>query len=266
MLKKLYLYGMRASGRILTALVCIAPAVGLIACGLLFLMQALSETTVLLATLSLIYGLLLFGMFISVLVCAFFIIYRYYKNFFTDEGYLTLVIPATMEEQVGAKILSAVSWSFIAGLSLACGMFFAVGIPAIVGSIQSGTDSNFLLELLHYGFAEMGGANFVLFLLSALLTLIAQIIIFYTAITLGSLLMRKNKIIGSILFYLVVNFAVTTLRSLFSVITELALHSVSSSQTSETISYIIAIVLNLIISFSGYFLITHLMNRKMNLE
>lgn len=267
MLKKLFLYDMRASSRLLLPLSCVAPALGLFAVLLNLLSNVARDILLVYVTLNMLYVLCFLGIAVIALICSFFIVHRYYKNFFTDEGYLTLVLPASMEEQVGAKILSGSLWSLISSAFVSLGVFLAAGLPSFLSNLRDPGIFNILLEILQSMFEGFNGAHVFLSLLSAVLTLVAQIIIFYTAVTLGSLLMRKNKIIGSILFYLVVNFVVNILNTVFSYLLGL-IFVISADQvaTASLISSALSIVLNLVICLLGYFVITNMMNKKMNLE
>ena len=110
MLKKLFRYDMKALTRTLLPL-----SLATLGCGILLLLSQLAmrfapETGLFSVLMPLLFGMLIFfGSVASLLlpvVGEFFILHRYYKNFFTDEGYLTFVLPATMDEQLASKILS----------------------------------------------------------------------------------------------------------------------------------------------------------------
>jgi len=73
-----------------------------------------------------IIGLLLYFNTIFI-VCAlpiFLSIFRYYKNFFGKEGYLTFSIPASPEEQLLSKRISAIGVSALGGLSAFISLWF----------------------------------------------------------------------------------------------------------------------------------------------
>lgn len=53
--------------------------------------------------------------FASSIITLIFILMRYYKNFFTDEGYLTFTLPVTPHELLWTKLISGMIW-----LSLVC--------------------------------------------------------------------------------------------------------------------------------------------------
>ena len=131
--------------------------------------------------------------------------FRYYRNFFTDEGYLTFTLPVSRKTLLlskAATAFSAFTATFLVGV-LSCGIVF-LGIPT---NFETGSGS-FVLEALfgEYGliaglWENLGGWVFlygfeyvVLFLL---LGLVSSLWIFF-CITLSSVLVRKYKLLVAI--------------------------------------------------------------------
>ena len=106
-------------------------------------------------------------------------------------------------------------------------------------------------------------------LLVALLLLIspiANLILYYTAITLGSIFFSKHKILGSILFYVVVNFAMSVITFAATIIVTI-LSAISQSEWVMILTILVTTLLLLVaVSFIGYFICTHMLKKKINLE
>ncbi|MBP3437416.1 MAG: hypothetical protein J6K61_05890 [Clostridia bacterium] len=269
MLKKLYLYDLRALWRILTPFLALAPVVGLIAFGIMELITVLEMRNLALnGTLLLLYFLCVVAIMLVSVAVMFFVVQRYYKNFFTDEGYLTLVLPATIEAQVTAKILSGVTWSLLSTVSLSVSLFFALGLP-----ILRSLEIDFWVQSFSSVLEEMGlmfgGVNGVLSVISSLLSVFSQIVLLYTAITLGSLIIRKHKIFGSVLFYFVINALISAASGLFSFVCGLFLagaETVEQIAMANTITHLTTILVNLAVLFGGYFCSCGMMKKRINLE
>ncbi len=270
MLRKLYLYDLRALRRtVLPFLIC-SPILALFSFALTQLNMLLEiKNTVLFVTLFLLQFICNLGVFLLYVAIFFFVVFRYYKNLFTDEGYLTLVLPATIKAQVTAKILSGVTVTAIASLVLSVSFFLSVGLPLLLSEEATYLFTSILSLLNELGFT-LGGLNGILALVSALTSLFAQIILIYTAITLGSLLMRRHKIFGSVLFYFLINLVVSTVNSLFSGGLDLLLflntEGAFDLALAATLSYSAGIVLNAALIFGGFFSICSMMEKRLNLE
>ncbi len=270
MLKKLYLYDLLSLRRtVLPFLIC-SPLLALFAFGIAELNAILPmESTVLLVSLWLLYFLCLLGIFLLYAAVFFFVVFRYYKNLFTDEGYLTLVLPASIRTQVTAKILSGVTVTALASLILSASYFLSVGLPVLL-SVDAAYLFTTVFELLQLLGLFVGGLNGVLALASTLTSLFAQIILIYTAITLGSLLMRRHKIFGSILFYFLINLVVSLANTLISgcldIIFYAAVNTVEDFSLATMLSHSTAIVLNVTLVLVGYLSICSMMQKRLNLE
>ena len=269
MLKKLYLYDLYALRRTVLPFLLASPAVALLAFGIIELSTLLqTENIVLFTSLILLYFLCLLGIALLNTAVLFIVIFRYYKNFFTDEGYLTLVLPASMRAQVCAKIFSGVTVSALTSVAVWLSFGIAIGLP-----IALSVDATYFFSGLLDMFASIGfgfnGLSGVLAVISMITSLFAQIILLYTAITLGSLLMRRHKIFGSILFYFVINLVVSAVNSLFSGVLGIFLstaNSVEDLSLANMLSYSVTTLLNVALSFGGYFAIYSMMHKKLNLE
>ena len=75
-------------------------------------------------------------------------IYRYNKNFFKSEGYLTFSIPATAQEQVLAKHIAAL-------LCSACASIVSIASILLIVLIAGGANESFL-ETIQMIFQEIG--------------------------------------------------------------------------------------------------------------
>lgn len=270
MLKKLYLYDMRALSRFLFPILLVFPVTGIVMLSLSFLIRMLSRDSllILVGSLEMIYLFCFLGMALALVAVTFFILFRYYKNFFSDEGYLTFTIPTSAETLLSAKILSGASWMALAGLACGLSLFVATFLPSIL--IRPDEANFYITEMLPYLWKEywlsFRPVELVAMLLSSLLSFFSEIIIFYTGITLGSLIMRRHKIFGSILFFLLVNAVISFINSLVSGLVDLSGLFFGQEELTVMVGHLISIVLSIATFFGGFFLISFLLNKKLDLE
>ena len=140
----------------------------------------------------------IFG-FASSMIVLIFILMRYYKNFFSDEGYLTFTLPVTPHELLWSKIISAMVWIFGAFVTTCLAFVSLFGSLYLVASASEGIDVNMMIssltESLRQAFGEISTvyfgsaeARFAILrtILTSVLRGIVQLIIDYLSMTRGA--------------------------------------------------------------------------------
>lgn len=195
---------------------------------------------------------LLFAVIILLLLSAIHIFVSYYQSFFADEGYLTFMIPATREQLLISKLLAGSAW----GLILLFSAFAAIAVGGIlpVELLMRAENASFLSALIR----DLSDYISVLGVFDLFLSLIAQVILIDTAITLGSLL-AKRKLLGSLLFVCLLSGGLLLLRTLLS----LLFHAITDS--GELFTSLLSLLLSLAAGVGGYLISRTLLNHKLNL-
>lgn len=213
-------------------------------------------------------GFLVIAILLAPVVAIFIIVMRFYKNMFTDEGYLSFVLPVSIHTQLTAKLISGSLWTLIYTVAsmLAFGIFF--GIPILIHG------GDFLAELWSVLLALLGARPFtaVLYLFEILLAVvvgaISQTLLYYASVTVGSTLMPKHKILGSILFYFVIN-AITNILS--GTVGTVLSYTMSMSMLSGSLlllhlSMFGSILLSVALGVAAYIVTAQMLKNKLNLE
>ena len=138
MLSKLLKYELRASGRILLPVYALLLA-SAGCCSLFYKLAA--DHPYRTGAASVLMGLLMMAFWIFVVatgaITALLMIYRFYKNYMTDEGYLMFTLPVNRHQLIWAKLLSALLYtaaSAVAGRS-----------DAIISTASTKLKSRFLI-------------------------------------------------------------------------------------------------------------------------
>lgn len=147
-------------------------------------------------------------------------IQRYYKNLFTDEGYLTNVLPVSATDHILSKMLVFGAWSILNALSVLASFAFLL-LPSAIRYFTANTllfynktmtFSDFLSYLwaqitcvADAAFSLIGITNHIgmaLFSIVGFFTsLFFGILLFYAAISIGSLV-SSHKILTAVLSYI----------------------------------------------------------------
>ena len=199
-------------------------------------------------------------------------IVRFYKNFFTGEGYLTFTLPATKEQLLWVKVSTAVCFSilsFLVCLASGCivvsGELLAEICKAAAYLLQEFTEKE-ITHLIGWG-AEL-----------ALLLLIADMgshLFYYTCICIGQTF-RKNRILAAVGVYFAFYIITQVLSTVFSV----ALAVLSETGTLDSIGMWISghvelsvhlglsgsAALNLILTAVYWLICRWVLRKKLNLE
>ena len=129
---------------------------------------------------------------------------RFYRNFFSDEGYLTFTLPVHRHTLLNSKIISGMLLYLATTVVIGAGLFITAAIAnhEYFFSIDFWNDTK---EFFVSGVKNMG-AYFFIFILEALVLLVLSygvfLMLLYTCVTFGSVIAKKGKVIASIgIFY-----------------------------------------------------------------
>ena len=253
MLKKLFAYDMKNLSKLLVGTCVTLIGSGALACLLFYVSMLLPDKFTFIPMLP--YAILMLCILTGGPLMTLYIFIYYYRSFYTDTGYLTFVFPATMKEHLNAKLLSGILFSLAIALSTVIGALIAL-IPNLGAS---------WLLLLFNGVSST--TNVLMILLYAVLiltSLISQVFLVYLAITLGSLFFSKHKVLGSVIFYFVVNWGVSLVEGILSVIV-IALIASLPEIASMIASVLLSLVCAVGVLIASYIINLRMLERRLNL-
>lgn len=225
-----------------------------------------------------LFGGLYTTVFFLSIVCIYFFTYiylavRYYRNIYTDEGYLTNTLPVTSGQLLWSKFLVALVWGVIDILVMAisCSVLFQRNLFSLAWDFCRTA-------------AQAGYLSFIIFgIVLVVFSFVSTILELYCSISLGSLFPGK-KVLGSIVAYVLwyfINQAVVLVLILVTMGKDLFLETEiysdqieigAQSPAAEAVirsftAYFIGLVILTVIFSVIYYLISHyILNKKLNLE
>ncbi len=209
-----------------------------------------------------------------------FSIVRFYKNLFSNEGYLSFTLPVTTSQHIFVKLIISVMFTimtiigmFVSFIILAAGelLFEIVRAVDYVGRDFFATlaeeNANIIVHLVFY-VIEFG--------LMMLIATMVGMLLMYCFISIGQTF-RKNRIIGAIAVYFIYTIIVQIIGSIFSVVFTIVLannsfvdwiNKVMNDHPFETIHAFFAIMILVeLIMGAIYFAVSHfVISKKLNLE
>ena len=197
---------------------------------------------------------------------------RYYKNFFSDEGYLTFTLPVKTSSLLWSKLIVALAWIAISVVVATAGIMIIV----LFGTAANGLinqDAWIMLENLLHNLAQalqdaQAVIYFVEMLLMCLASVVGTVIIFYLAITIGSIIAKKHKILVSVLMYYAINMAISlALTALYAVMMTM-LWSTGVGIGENAVIHIVflgGVAIYAVAAVAGFLVNNRLLRRKLSL-
>lgn len=269
MVKKLYKHEFLAWLRVMAIVYIVTLSVAAIH----RLIQLLENDTV---YYGLINGSAIFVYIVALIACmaapVLFGISRFYRNFFTGEGYLTFSLPASQASHLWVKVSTAVAFSILSVLTCLLSVVIITS-GEVLSEICKAAD--YLFRMIPKDVSGHLVGYCVEFLLAMLLGCLGTHLLYETCICIGQLF-RKNRVLAAVGvyfgFYIVSQIISTVLGVVLVVLEESgALDSVylfMEKHMLETIHIVLSgsCLLNLLLA-GAFWLICHkILCKKLNLE
>ena len=200
---------------------------------------------------------------------------RFYKNIYTNEGYLTLSLPVTADQHLLTKLLTAVCFGIISVLVCFIGAALAMAGDVLAEVFKAG----------HYMFRQTvmligrGHISFYIleFIVLYLLSICKTILILYTCVSLGQLGKKnKNRPAHAVGFFFIYYFAVQALATIAMIIFAAlgvsgALDRIAEWVTKHSVATVhltlcFGILWSIGFSVLYYWINRHVLTKKLNLE
>lgn len=291
MLGKVMKYELRASGRLLLPLFGLA----IIVCALLRLaiwgIPAIWESAGNIVTpMATLFGIVLI---IVVAVLAFVaVVVRFYQGMVSNEAYLSFTLPVKPSTHVLGRLLTGSLYSFAGILVATVGLFILVPQLSVLFNpdLMIPTNMNGTQFMLRLGDipSDILLSFIGVLLVSLVLGVVTNLLFLYVSMAIGTAISPRNRILGSVAAYLILNTVESILTIPFAILpmmltmgtTNEAVASymaglASSSDVFESMRAIfgtlwfilgISLLVSLVFAVVHYFLTTYFFSKKLNLE
>lgn len=229
------------------------------------------------------------GIYLLPLLTQILVLIRYYKHFFSDEGYLTFTLPVKkttlLDSKIATSFIFTVAGILLTALNLL--VMVAIGAPELLTSPGALEEASlrviYLVSIVGFlGYTYIptvlstlgtnGVIYIVLIVLIVLAYIIAQTLFTYACITLASSIVKKHKVITAVgIYYGVSSIIYGALQSFFLMFTFTTYDLSYEIETETSILtgvFVLVGVLGVMIAVIGglYLLLTYLLDKKLNLE
>lgn len=218
---------------------------------------------------------------ISIIVISFtvliYLTVRFYRNFYTDEGYLMHTLPVSQKSLIFSKLLVAFIWIVITGIVIFISVFSVVvtllsiqeniTFSEIWDTLTMFFSKEYTVQFKHtFGISTLHGL--LLGLAMAIINIIQSILMIYAAISVGQMF-QKHKVLGSFLGYIAIH---TILQLLNSVLLVPAMFSMRFDSTMADAAktmlpyYYFMLGEGIILCIAFFFMTEYFMKKKLNLD
>lgn len=135
---------------------------------------------------------------------------RFYKNFFTDEGYLTFTLPVKRSQLLNSKLITCVLTMFGSAIIVFADIIiiFAIGAgESFYNELLSPMSQSFSALFNNFSASDMVylWLNVIIILLMLLLSSVFSTLFMFVCITFAAVITKKAKVITAIGIYYVAN-------------------------------------------------------------
>lgn len=205
MLSKLLKYEFRATGRIILPIYVLMTASALLLNLFIFLTERFGAKV-----LKIFSGITSFTFIVSLLAAAVvtlvLMVYRFYRNYTSDEGYLMFTLPVTTPQLIWSKLITAMAWSLATVLAILLSIFLAAYLSTRYMLDWNYYSLSWLLKTIRDRLPAVLSGQLTMYaiLLGVLLLVrtLSSFLMFYASISAGHSF-SNHKGLMSVVFYIV---------------------------------------------------------------
>lgn len=205
------------------------------------------------------------GLFaVSITTYIYFVI-RFYKNLFSDEGYLMHTLPVTSWQLLSSKLLVAFIWSLVEILLICLSIFCIFANQEVFDIVKNFVNSYGGLNGITQTYFGMNfGNTLILIIILVILSALSGLLLPYASICIGQL-WQKHKVAGSFLSFIGITLILQIIGTVYT-----GLSTSGSPIIEETVffaaNYRMSITSSIISSILFFLVSGFLMDKKVNLD
>ena len=205
------------------------------------------------------------GLIVISIASYIYLIMRFYKNLFSNEGYLMHTLPVTSWQLLISKLVTAFIWFISETILIFLSIFCIFANNYVFEEISKFLNAYGGFDGLTRTFCGMGGVQTVLyFVLFLIISCLSGILLPYVSICIGQL-WQKHKVAGSFLSF----FGISFLLQLFSsTYTAFSMNSIDASQEVVFLmkTYNLGMLSSAVVAVAAFIGSGLLMKKKVNLD
>lgn len=202
---------------------------------------------------------------ITILISTFLLmIYRFYKNLLSDEGYLMFTLPTKTHQLIISKFLATLIWTIVSVIVIVCSIGLAFCTPENIKLVINSVKEYF------YQLGIITGDNaivtIIMLILLCFMALTTYVLLIYASIAIGQLFSR-NKIVGAFVSYIGINTIMQLVLLLVLAMTNVFRLIIMNNVNKIPVRLLLIIIVYQCIVSTIFFIATNkIFQKKLNLE
>lgn len=209
------------------------------------------------------------------------LVVRFYRRLFSDEGYLTFTVPASSHQILLSGVLNNAIWSLISAVVVICASslvfvpLLAMAFQMISGQVQDMNFIEIIRELIQEirtdgVFEGMFDGAYIYFCVMAVLffcSWLGNLILPLLAVTIGSVAVKRMKLLAGFGIYYGMEMTLSIATGIIIGLSEVSTFFIYDGMAVENnvLFLLIPAAVYLFVGVGGYFLMHHLVDKKLNL-
>lgn len=216
----------------------------------------------------------IFSLFTFAILSEIIILVRFYKNFFTDEGYLTFTLPVKTGSLINSKLIMSVVVTLTTLIVLAVNVCVILGI-GFFDVIVDKELFKYVAELIDEVVAKFGAYLFI-YILEAIvifvLGVVFSLLLMFCCITLASIITKKGRVATAIAIYYGVNCVLSFVMEMIMIFGVRGIGVRMEALSDKMINSVMAVILLAVILLFGlasvmlYTLQYRMIDKRLNLN
>jgi hypothetical protein len=199
MLSKLLKHEFTATWKVPVALDALLIVLGIMAYFVITGIPMVESTGVYILLFALI-GIYYIGIIAANIIMQVYIVMRYHKNLYTEEGYLTFTLPVTTNSIINAKVIVGYVWEILSLICTLGSLFIAASGVLNSVDVSSAELQEFANELMSI-FGVTDPRFITAMILTVVISPLSSLLALYFSVTVGQL-WQKHKILGAVFCYI----------------------------------------------------------------
>lgn len=204
-----------------------------------------------------------------------FIAVRFYKHMISDQAYLTFTLPVPRYYHIISKAITYAIWQTISVFTLILSfamVFLGVGVanPELFDGF---TEGMFMFDMTIEQLTPYMPAIIIVMIIYYFVSLFTSPMFIFASFSWGQAMIKKHRILGAFLSYLIISSITGFVMGAVSIITELVaffnagqLSTIGGYMQYMTTTYAIIGLIELALGIVAYIITNYCMTKKLNLE
>lgn len=200
---------------------------------------------------------------ISLMICI-----EFYRSLVSDEGYLTFTLPVKTSETILSKLINGIIWILISLAAVALSAVLICGSIVLFGGLAAEN----VLDIITSIFYFENALDATLTVINVAASAVSGLLLTFTAIFLGSVIAKKNKLLAAVGCVLGCRFIYNMVTGIAALVLDVIIYgmlkpvNMDTAMLSSVVMNLVSAVISVSMSIALFFILKYMLDKKLNLS